>query len=172
MTTAAPTYSSSNAPIDTARLTATRFIDQDARKYPFRDALGRINLHLVNASLAEAEADNAPPATCDRLRAWQRHAVRAINSRPKDERATLDELFGDEENNIMLDPRHPQTVNVNIERRRRLFRAPKEEDEPLFDSEAAPHALSADRLYLCRMKDEGAEKAERDELRKATRGDR
>lgn len=162
-----PAYSAAPlASIDTANLKSTRFIEADERKYPFRDALGRINLHLVNASLAEAEVDKAPPVTRERLQAWQRHAVRAINSRPKDEQATLDDLFGDEENLHVVEPQVPKTVETAPGMRRRLFRAPKDEDEPSFDS--SPE-LSADHMYVCRMVNEGATKADRAAYRKATR---
>lgn len=163
---AAPTYSESPlASIDTTRLTTSRFVDGSTRKYPFRDVLGRVNIHLVNASLAEAEVDKAPEATCERLRAWQRHAVRALNARPKDERATLDELFADE--NAEAAPQVPNAAESPM-MRRRLFPKPKNEDEPHFDSDSSQE-LAADRFYLCRMVDEGHTKAEREGVRKATR---
>ena len=93
-----PTYSDSPAAgINISRLSSTRFIEATERKYPFRDSIGRVNIHLVNSSLACAEVDGAPPATCERLRAWQRHAVRAINNRPKDEQVTLDDLIEPDE---------------------------------------------------------------------------
>ena len=158
-----PAYSEAPAAsIDCDHLASTRFIEADARKYPFRDPLGRINLHLVNISLAEAEMDGAARETCERLRAWQRHAVRALNARPKQEKLTLDQLSHQDSSDDEDDPKPkttksepPQTVTM----RRRLFRAPQKEDEPIFiDTDTDSDSLDADRLYRCRLADEGADK--------------
>lgn len=157
-----PTYSASPAAsINLARLTSTRFIVTTERKYPFRDVLGRVNLHLVNSSLAEAEADGDTPS-CDRLRAWQRHAVRNLSKRPADELITLEELAEfdldeGEVESVMPTPLR-KTPGTEPGMRRRLFRAPQPHDEPLFDDSPEPEV---DHLYRCRLADEGERKEAR-----------
>jgi len=151
--------------INLSPLPSTRFIVGQERKYPYRDALGRVNLNLVNSSLAEAEMDGAAHATCTRLRAWQRHAVRALNNRPQEERMTLDEL-------LALDDEVPPGQRVQPKRAakreeapltvpmpRRLFRAPAAGDEPQADDIFGDDSLpEADRMYRCRLVDEGVQR--------------
>jgi len=167
-----PNYSSAPASlIDVASLKSTRFVAIEERKYPYRDALGRVNIHLVNSSLAEAEVDGAAPATCDRLRAWQRHAIRAISQRPKDELMTLDEILDeeDEEDKEVATKPHPPSVPATVTMpQRRLFRAPKPGDEPSFvlddDEDDGPPEI--DCFYLRRLQEQGeAKRAERRSFR-------
>lgn len=161
-----PEYSASpHNTIDLTPLPSTRFIETETRKYPYRDALGRINLHLVNSSLAEAEMDGAHATTISRLLAWQRHAVRAINSRPVDEKMTLDDLANASDWEVMAEGMQepPKTVMQS----RRLFSAPKRGDEPLFSDDE--ESLGADRAYMCRMAEEGATRHAAKKQRRANR---
>ena len=158
MTTTKPTPTYSSAPaicVHIDSLSATRFILPSTRQYPYRDALGRINLNLVNASLAEAEVDGAPAAARDKLAAWQRHASRALKNIPEDEKQTLDEIAASSEDGEDAQSSSGRETTSEEEKEppktthatRRLFRLPNTNDEPHFDfdDEAAPEA---DRLYL------------------------
>ena len=158
MTTTKPTPTYSSAPaicVHIDSLSATRFILPSTRQYPYRDALGRINLNLVNASLAEAEAEGAPAAARDKLAAWQRHASRALKNIPEDEKQTLDEIAASSEDGEDAQSSSGRETTSEEEKEppktthatRRLFRLPNTNDEPHFDfdDEAAPEA---DRLYL------------------------
>jgi len=191
-----PTYTDVPAcEVNIDALSATRFVDMADRKYPYRDVLGRVNLNLVNASLAEAEVDGASTATIERLAAWQRHAVRALARRPKDEQMTIAQLaesgFGlrgspggagkgiEKESGAMEAGEVPKTVAM-----RRLFCAPVPADEPAFDLDSEDgeeddedersSSPSADRLYRCQLAEESAGRRGRREAprkrARATRG--
>jgi len=170
-----PMYTDAPAP-DISKLSSTRFVEGEKRRYPYRDALGRVNLNLVNSSLAEAEVDSACTATLSRLQAWQRHAIRALERRPDDEKLTLDALV---ERRSPTKPAKAAcmltTVVQPVAMRRRLFSAPRAGDEPAVeleddDGDSADSAHSGesedmpaeDRLYLCRL-------AEEAEMRRSSR---
>eukprot|EP00315_Gephyrocapsa_oceanica_P012437 CAMPEP_0185290868 /NCGR_PEP_ID=MMETSP1363-20130426/4912_1 /TAXON_ID=38817 /ORGANISM="Gephyrocapsa oceanica, Strain RCC1303" /LENGTH=277 /DNA_ID=CAMNT_0027886925 /DNA_START=57 /DNA_END=891 /DNA_ORIENTATION=- len=88
-----PTAIFSAAPldgIDIEALPPSRFLLQRERRFPYRDLKGRVNFHLVAALLEEVEAGKVGEAAlADTIRAWHRHADRAL----ADERLTLDELL-------------------------------------------------------------------------------
>lgn len=73
-------------------LSDSRFLVPEARKFPYRDVMGRVNLPLCQRSLREADDLPADDAVRAKLVSWERHARHAIGSRPTDERMTLDEL--------------------------------------------------------------------------------
>jgi len=168
-----PMYTDAPAP-DISKLSSTRFIEGEKRRYPYRDALGRVNLNLVNSSLAEAEVDSACTATLSRLQAWQRHAIRALERRPDDEKLTLDALV---ERRSPTKPAKaacmPTTVVQPVAMRRRLFSAPRDGDEPARVTELedadddcewrySGNVPAEDRLYLERL-------AEEAEMRRSSR---
>jgi hypothetical protein len=138
------------ASIDVSTLSNSRFIDGAARRLPFRDELGRVNLHLVQASLALLEVEEGAGDEAMRLKlgAWLRHARRSIDTRPDDERMPLSALLP---SNVLApavrgkgvptplpetlsstgsvgseDPEAPNTITMP----KRLFRAPRPGDEP------------------------------------------
>ena len=69
-----PTFTDAPPPADLSMLKSTRFIVMETRAYPYRDVAGRVNLHLVNVSLEEAEVDGAAEVVA-KLSAWKRHCV-------------------------------------------------------------------------------------------------
>jgi len=76
--------------IDIEALPPSRFLLQRERRFPYRDLKGRVNFHLVAAALEEVEAGKVGEAAlADTIRAWHRHADRAL----ADERLTLSELL-------------------------------------------------------------------------------
>ena len=72
------TYSA--APLSTinaSELKPSRFLMRDPPRLPYRDADGAVNVHLVRASLLEAESGlPVPRDVLDKLRTWFRHAER------------------------------------------------------------------------------------------------
>jgi len=151
-----PTYSEAPCErIDITALPSTRFILPDERRYPYRDVLGRININLIERSLAEIDDGDADDVPRARLETWKRHCRRAICQRPEDETTTLEDLFsGKEDDEEVARMVHPKTVAM---RQRRLFRAPRPDDEPLFgDLDDEP--LGIDRLHMCHLANERAAK--------------
>ena len=80
-------------------MSKTRFLIPEERRFPYRDLTGRVNINLVNASLAALDAeplhdDKADNKLRKRMTAWQWAARKALAARPADERLTFDELVG------------------------------------------------------------------------------
>jgi len=150
MTATAPaTIVYSDAPartVNVSTLSSSRFLLPRERRLPFRDALGRVNIHLVNRCLREA-AGRENEEVVTKLWAWKRHAQRALDARPEDENLTLDQLCanetvcvgGHDDSDAEREP--PGTVS---KQRRSLLRPPEPDDEP-----------TADRAHLARCAEQG-----------------
>jgi len=83
--------------IEENTLPDSRFLVPEARKFPYRDANGRVNLPLCQRSLREAEYLAEDDPIRSKIVSWERHARRSVGSRPADERMTLDDLLEEEE---------------------------------------------------------------------------
>lgn len=82
--------------IDTSALADSRFILPARGRLPYRDASGRVNINLCQHSLREHDETLGDDESAKlKLLAWERHAQRAIASRPADELKTLDELVAE-----------------------------------------------------------------------------
>jgi len=151
MAPTAPTIVYSSAPassVDVSKLSQSRFLLPD-RKLPFRDAIGRVNINLVRASLATAR-ESQPEEVCTKLRAWHRHCVRAVEARPDEEKLSLDNLFGDvhtdDEDSSEAICVPPATVKV---KRRGMLPNTPESDGSDDDDE-----ITADRAHLIRCQEQ------------------
>jgi len=92
-TTPLPVFS--DAPLGTIcidGLNSSRFMLPDEKRLPYRDALGRVNIHLINASLREYIPHKDGARVGVKLLQWQRHALKSLAARPADEAETLDDI--------------------------------------------------------------------------------
>ena len=63
--------------VDVSMLPDSRFLVRAARKYAYRDAAGRVNLHLLRLARLEIDTDpDAPDDVHEKLHKWLRHAER------------------------------------------------------------------------------------------------
>ena len=63
--------------IDVSMLSDSRFLVRSARKYAYRDAAGRVNLHLLRLARLEIDKDpDVPDDVHEKLHKWLRHAER------------------------------------------------------------------------------------------------
>ena len=63
--------------IDVSMLSDSRFLVRSARKYAYRDAAGRVNLHLLRLARLEIDEDpDVPDDVHEKLHKWLRHAER------------------------------------------------------------------------------------------------
>ena len=93
--------------VDLTALPNTRFLIPSERQLPYRDGCGRVNINLLDASLAEIESEAWASKDVDALRtritAWQRAARKSLAARPDDEKMTLDDLVGSSVGNSSKD---------------------------------------------------------------------
>lgn len=78
--------------VDVTALSASRFLVQRSRQLPYRDAAGRVNVPLLEASVKAIDAGApCPEEMVTKARAWLRHARK--DDENHDEQLTLEELL-------------------------------------------------------------------------------